>query len=95
MSDLIKIISQWQREHKIGTIQPNFFKGGISSVKLKESSGKLNTDGGYFKLDNKYSLDIVREKIDNWKMSGKVGNLTIFCSMGQIVGIHEEETIKL
>ena len=95
MNGLIKIISQWQREQKTGTIQPNFFKGGISSVKLRESSNRLNKNGGYFYLDGSYSLDVIQEKIYNWMNDRKVGNVIIYCSMGQIVGIHEETTIKI
>ena len=95
MNGLLKIISDWQRECKTGTIQPNFFKGGISSVKLRESSNKLNKSGGYFLLDGAYSLDVIEEKIYNWMNDKKVGNVIIYCSMGQIVGIHEETTIKI
>ncbi|GAF78826.1 unnamed protein product [marine sediment metagenome] len=95
MNGLIKIISQWQREQKTGTIQPNFFKGGISSVKLKESPNKLNASGGYFMLDNEYSLDVLEERISAWMTQRKVGNITMYCSCGTIVGIQEETTIKL
>jgi len=95
MNGLLKIISTWQREQKTGTIQPNFFKGGISSVKLRESASKLNKSGGYFLLDGAYSLDVIEEKIYNWMNEKKVGNVVIYCSVGQIIGMQEETTIKL
>ena len=94
MDRLIKLISDWKREQKTGTIQPNFFKGGISSVKLRESMNKLNKTGGYFMLDSAYSLDVVEEKVYKWVNDKKVGNIIIYCSAGQIVGIVEEMTTK-
>jgi len=95
MNNLLKILSEWKRQCKTGMIQPNFFKGGISSVKMKESTGRLNCDGGYFCLDGAFSLDVVEEKLMRWVSEKYVGNVCIFCSDGQFVGIHEETTVKL
>ena len=95
MNNLIKILSKWQRECKTGMVQPNFFKGGISSVKMKESMGKLNCNGGYFCLDGAFSLDVVEERLFKWVNDKYVGNVCIYYSDGQCVGIHEETTVKL
>ena len=92
---LLHRLAMWKRECITGTIQPNFFKGGISSVKFKKSSGKLNQTGGYFRLDGQYSLDYVEDKINSWISDGNVGNMVIYCSCGEFVGIHEEVTEKL
>ena len=95
MNSLSKVTSEWKREGKTGTAQFNFFKGGVSSVKLKESSNKLNANGGYFLLDGQFSLDVVDDIFSKWIHERKVGNVTVYYSCGQIVGIHEETTIKL
>lgn len=95
MNELLKINSQWKRESKTGSIQANFFKGGVSSVKLRESSNKLNKNGGYFMLDGAYSLDVIEKIYYNWMNDKRVGNVTVFYSTGQSVGIHEETTIKI
>jgi len=95
MNNLLKMLSQWKREAKTGLVQPNFFKGGISSVKMRESSGRLNCNGGYFCLDGNYSLDVVEEKLMKWMNNKYVGNVTIYCSNGQFLAIHEETTVKL
>jgi len=54
----------------------------------------LNKTGGYFLLDGAYSLDFLEKKLYNWKNGRKVGNIVIFCSAGQFVGIQEETTTK-
>ena len=37
MKELIQLIKKWLQEKKVGNITINFFKGGISSVKLEET----------------------------------------------------------
>jgi len=95
MNSPSKITSQWKREQKTGTAQFNFFKGGISSVKLRENHNKLNPSGGYFVLDGKFSHDVVDGIFNDWMSERRVGNVTIFYSCGTIVGIQEETTVKL
>jgi len=34
---VIEIIRHWLRDRKVGSVTINFFKGGISSVKLEET----------------------------------------------------------
>ena len=38
---IIDLLAQWARERKVGSIQVNFFKGGITTVNLNETV-KLN-----------------------------------------------------
>lgn len=94
MNEAVKICAEWQRTSKTGVIQPNFFKGGISSVKETETRGKLNPTGGYFALDGSYSLDAVAEEIQKWLDERRVGNLCIYCSCGDFVALLGERTIK-
>jgi len=37
IQQVIKLIEQWLKEKKVGNITLNFFKGGISSVRLEET----------------------------------------------------------
>jgi len=37
MNELVKLIKKWISDRKTGNIQINFFKGGISCVKMEET----------------------------------------------------------
>ena len=37
MTELIKLIQKWIEDKKVGSLTINFFKGGVSSVKLEET----------------------------------------------------------
>ena len=41
MKEIIELIKRWIEEKKVGNLTVNFFKGGISSIKLEETI-KLN-----------------------------------------------------
>jgi len=41
LRELIDIIKEWIDSRKVGSVTINFFKGGVSSVKLEETI-KLN-----------------------------------------------------
>ena len=46
MNNLIALIKKWIEQKKTGSIQINFYKGGISNINLKES----------IKLDSSFSV---------------------------------------
>ena len=37
LDELVKVIQEWIDKKKVGKIQINFFKGGISSYKIEET----------------------------------------------------------